>query len=424
MAKLYPLQGIRYHEKINMKEVITPPYDVINPEEQKQLYQKSPYNFIHLEYGYSLPHDSVKDNRYTRASKTFKKWLDEGILQKDCAPYFYLYQQDFSFYNKQYSRIGLVAAVALTPYSEKVILPHERTLSKPKQDRLELLRHCHANFSPIFSLFEDEHFAFETLLNNYKIKEKKPVTDFIDENNSRHRLWQITSHSCILQIQGFFDDKQLFIADGHHRYETSLAYYEEQKKRGKEGFDRTLMFLFNLFDKGILVLPTHRLIRTTKLNPFKEVLKKLEQYFSIRKYSCQNKPADYLSFFLQELQKKGNINTSFGLYPGGSDFYLCTYLQQDEELDVNLIQKHLLQECLGIGVLQLRDNKLVSYHKKPEEALQLAQDEPGSLAVFLNPPQIKKIIEKMKAGLILPQKSTYFYPKLCSGLIINSLDNI
>ena len=327
MVKLYPVNGIRYSPQINMKEVIAPPYDVIKPQEQAQLYERSPYNFIHLEYGYKLPQDNEKENRYTRATQALRRWLDEGVLVEDTEPCFYLYEQEFIFKKSKFTRTGLIAAAALTPYSESIVVPHEKTMSKPKEDRLNLLRHCQANLSPIFSLFDDKDFHFSKLLTSFKVRGQKPSVDFFDDAGSHHRLWQIKDFLLAEKIQDFFHDKQLFIADGHHRYETALAYWKEEEARGRKGFDRVMMFLFNLADAGIMVLPTHRVIKT-KVNFTDKLTAKLEENFLIEEFPLGLQGNDYLDSFLHKLQEAGKKSSSFGLYPGGSSFYLCTYKYQ------------------------------------------------------------------------------------------------
>src|SRR5437667_4470588 len=233
MADVQPLRGIRYNSEVvsNLAQVITPPYDVISEEAQARYYAHSPYNIIRLELAMDEPGDTSLYNRYTRAASTFAEWRMHSILQQDPTPGYYLYQQIFTHNAQTYTRTSLLARVRLEPWSARVVLPHEHTMAKPKDDRLKLLRACVTNLSPIMSLYNDPQSRIRRLLSAYASNAEVQITD---EVNEEHRLQPITDLEQIALIQIFFAELQLYIADGHHRYETALNYREEiREQRGK-----------------------------------------------------------------------------------------------------------------------------------------------------------------------------------------------
>src|SRR5438876_8843433 len=264
MADVQPLQGIRYNSETvgNLAQVVTPPYDVISEEAQANYYARNPYNIIRLELGMDEPGDTSLNNRYTRAAATFAEWRANSILQQETNPCYYLYQQIFTYNAQAYTRTSLLARIRLEPWSTHIVLPHEHTLAKPKDDRLKLLRACVTSLSPIMSLYDDSQGRMRRLLSSYAETAEVQITD---EMNEVHRLHPITNEKDIALIQNFFVERQLYIADGHHRYETALNYREEvraihRKLDPKDAANFVFMALTDIDDPGLLVLPTHRLL--------------------------------------------------------------------------------------------------------------------------------------------------------------------
>ncbi|HEX5440377.1 MAG TPA: DUF1015 domain-containing protein, partial [Ktedonobacterales bacterium] len=225
MADVRPLQGIRYADEARLAALVTPPYDVISPEAQARFYERDPHNIIRLELGRDEPGDDDLNNRYTRAAAAFAEWRRAGVLKQDEPPSFYLYEQRFTSGGQSYARTSLLARVRLEPWDAGVILPHERTMTKPKDDRLKLTRACAATLSPIMSLYDDPAGELASLLGI--VRTQAPLATFSDDTGEEHRLWLAQDEALSAQVAAFFADRQLYIADGHHRYETALTYRDE-----------------------------------------------------------------------------------------------------------------------------------------------------------------------------------------------------
>ncbi len=264
MADVQPLHGIRYAQKAigDLAQVVTPPFDVITEQAQKRYYARNPYNVIRLELGEEYPGDTTLNNRYTRAAATLAEWRLQGILQQEDIPCYYMYQQLFTHDGKAYTRTSLLARVRLEPWDARVVLPHELTHRKAKDDRLKLLRACVTNFSPLMCMYDDPQGRMRALLAPYAARAEVQITDEVKE---KHLLSPITHSGQIELIQDFFAERQLYVADGHHRYETALNYRNEVLEQRNnlqrdDAINFVLMALIDLDDPGLLVLPTHRLI--------------------------------------------------------------------------------------------------------------------------------------------------------------------
>lgn len=259
MANIIPFKGLRYNqEKIkNLSSVVTPPYDIIDETAQARYYAENPSNIIRLELGMIFPQDSVTNNRYTRASQYLEKWIKDEILQYEQKPAIYLYQQEFVIQGQKRIRTGVVCGLKTEEYDKGNILPLEETLSKPKADRLQLLRATRSNFSSILGLYSDpDKLVEKTLL---QIGERLPEISLVDEANEIHKVWVITDNIIIDQFRKLMDDKKIYIADGHHRYEAALEYSNEMQEHGYCGYDYAMITLVNMHDEGLTVLPTNRL---------------------------------------------------------------------------------------------------------------------------------------------------------------------
>lgn len=436
MANIVPLRGVRYHpEKAGeMSDLVTPPYDVINTEEQRRYYEKNQYNVIRLEYGEERGTDDENDNRYTRANAFFTYWLSENILVHENKPAIYLYEQEFSVEGRRLTRSGFIAGVGVEEYESGTILPHEETLSKAKRDRLELLRHCHANFSPIFGLYDDATLTVEKIAARYK--EQPPVTGFIDENGEAHRLWVVEDPGDLAQIKERFNDMKIYIADGHHRYETALNFHREMREQGDNRFGFTLMTLVNLHDPGLIILPTHRLVRNVSGFSPENLLKNLETSFTVTPVRLPAGGREQaLAAELSALEQMMDDSHAFLLYLGNGRLYRLSLLRNWEndtmakrapsysaawrKLDVAILQCLVLEEHLGIDKSARESGTNLSYTRDTADALNKVDHGEYQAVIFLNPTRVGEVTEVAAAGDRMPQKSTYFYPKLITGLVIN-----
>ncbi|MBS3977845.1 MAG: DUF1015 domain-containing protein [Syntrophomonadaceae bacterium] len=434
MAKITPFQGIRYNERKvnNLDEVVTPPYDIINPLEQEDFYQKHLFNIIRLELGKTFSGDTEKDNRYTRAAKTFSQWLQEEVLLNDPKPAFYLYQQEFDHNGMLITRTGFFARVELTDYSQGIVLPHEETMPKHKADRLELMRACNANFSPIFGLYNEPEGKIVELL-AAKANLEQPEANAKDQFNVVHKLWAVDNPETINRVAEIFAPLQVFIADGHHRYETALHFKKESGQNCKPGANYVMMVLVNLTDPGLVIYPTHRLLKN--LIDFRQdsLLEKIAPYFEIEPVLME---AEGIQGLIDKLAEKGKSRTAFGLFAGGDAGYLLALRQSIKplefahsgatadwaSLDVSILHNIILENILGIGSKQRANETNLTYTRSAQEAQLQVLNGQQQLAFFLNPTKISEVTTVAQAGEKMPQKSTYFYPKLITGLVINSLD--
>ena len=441
MAIIAPFRGILYNpNKIkDMSTVIAPPYDVISPEGQERLYQNSDYNIVRLDFGKEGPSDDQGHNKYTRAASEFKAWQENGILIRDEMPAIYIYEQDYRLKDGSIkTRKGFMALVRLEELDSGVILPHERTLSGPKTDRLNLTRACGANFSPIFSLYSDPDKRTNKLLSG-KTK-NQPIVDIQDENGISNRLWRVTDEKIISSLVAEISDKSIFIADGHHRYETALNYRNEMREKhpnytGKEGFNFTLMYFSNMDDEGLTVFPTHRLIYGVKgFDPagFEE---RLSEEFEIERFP-QPFAEENRSRFLKSLGERGGEGHSFGVYSEGWDHAAVITLKDEEvmdslvkdhsgayrRLDVTILHTLIIENVLGISKESQERKENIEYLQDEVEGLNRVKDGKRQILFVLNPTKVSEVEEVARAGDKMPQKSTYFYPKLLTGLVINMIE--
>ncbi|MBV9228556.1 MAG: DUF1015 domain-containing protein, partial [Chloroflexi bacterium] len=374
MAEVRPLQGLRYAgEKVgDLAQVVAPPYDVISPEAQARYYARNPYNVIRLEFGQQQARDNTLDNVYTRAAATFSEWRLQGILRQEADPCYYLYQQTFTHGGQRYTRASLLARVRLEQWSSRVVLPHENTLAKAKEDRLKLLRACATNFSPIMSLYDDPQRRIRRLLNSYAPNAEVQI---VDEVGEEHRLQPITDTQQIALIQDFFSQRQLYIADGHHRYTTALNYRDEMLEQRKElhpedAVNFVMMALIDVEDPGMLVLPTHRLLfalGTEALNALSP--QQLGQYFTVRELEA-TLPSEVI---LHELERAGKEQPSLVIHSREQTLLLSLgeqgrqYMEGSEhsaawnKLDVAIAQRLILEALLGLSAEDMATGKHVRY---------------------------------------------------------------
>lgn len=434
MVDVQPLRALRYtQEKVgNLSQVITPPYDVISPDAQVRYYERSPYNSIRLELGQAHSSDNSLNTVYTRAAATFAEWRLQGILYQQALPCYYLYQQRFSHDGRTYTRTSLLARVRLEPWSARVVLPHEYTLQRAKDDRLNLYRACATNFSPIMSVYDDPQGHVRHLLRSYATH---PEVHVVDEQSEEHLLQPISDPEHITHIHDFFTQRQLYIADGHHRYETALAYRQEILEQRKElfpddGVNFTLMALIDIEDPGLLVLPTHRLLFGLR----EDVLANLSptslgRYFAVHVVDTAQTNESILhllaeaesqqptfvvstqeqTVLLQLNQAGKNVMESSGHSPAWNS------------LAVAIAQRLLLQELLGLTEQEMAAGTHVRYSHDAQQVFQAVQNGEAQAALLLHATPLRQVSRVAQADDRLPQKSTYLYPKLTTGLVMNPL---
>jgi uncharacterized protein (DUF1015 family) len=436
MAEVRPFPGIRYADESHLAALVTPPYDVISPEAQARFYERDPHNIIRLELGRDQPGDDDLDNRYTRAAAAFAEWRRAGLMTQDESS-FYLYEQRFSSGGQSYARASLMARVRLEPWDAGVILPHERTLSKPKDDRLKLTRACAATLSPIMSLYDDPAGELATILGT--VRTQPPLAAFSDDSGEEHRLWIARDESLAAQVAAFFADRQLYIADGHHRYETALTYRDEVRAlrhdlADDDAVNFTLVGLSALDDPGLVVLPTHRILRDldgARLSALDETLSA----------NFTSEPLDGDSAdWVQALAAAGTSGSAFVLVEPArarlirlTDAGRAAMLDVHGEdvgasaawrtLDVAVLHALLLDAVLGVTPEAVRAGEHVSYTRDAQAATVAVRtgSDGAQLAALLNATPPAAIRDVARAGDRMPQKSTYFYPKLITGLVINPL---
>ncbi len=432
MADIRPFSGIRYAPELrpHLAALVTPPYDVISPEAQAAYYDRHPNNIIRLELGLDEPGDDTLNNRYTRAAATFADWRLRGILRQDERPAMYLYRQRFQSGGKDYWRASLLARVRLEPWEAGVVLPHEKTMAKPKSDRLKLLRACAANLSPIMALYQDEQ---ETLQQLFKaLNEFPPEADFTDEAGEEHWLLPITDEAHLRTIQDFFGNQRLYIADGHHRYETALAYRDELREMRKDlhpgdAANFVLMSLSAFEDPGVVILPTHRLIKGVAAERVRGLTETLKPYFTIEALPASISASQALEALAAE------AGTAFVLVTAEQTFRVRARPEVAQRmaatgrsaawqsLDVAILQTLALEEGLGLDAEAMTSGDFLTYIRDADAAVAAVQNGSAQLAALVRPTRVEQLRDVAAVGDRMPQKSTYFYPKLITGLVMNPL---
>lgn len=435
MAIIKPFRGLRYNQDIikDISLVVTPPYDVISPQDQERYYQAHPNNIIRLDFGKDLPRDNEEVNKYTRAAELLQSWRKNGILKQEEAPVIYIYDQEFSCGEKQLVRRGFIALVKLEPFDKGYIYPHEQTLSGPKADRLRLIKSCRANLSSIFTLFPDENNAVDNYLS--AITATKPEVEFVDNTGVGNKLWAIKEKQDIDKLVSLMKEKPLFIADGHHRYETSLTYQEQMRKEnGKLAddlpLDYVMMVCVSMSNPGLQILPAHRLIRNIKEYNSGQILHSLRESFEVEPLGKGYHVNDLMSKLYHDAR-----DHTFIMYVGQEDNFYKLWLKREESLDMVFAHDHpewrrldtgilhglIINKILGINSFDVTMKDYVKYVKDESEAVSLVRSNQYQLAFFLKPTRIQQVKEIAMARKVMPPKSTYFYPKLITGIVINTL---
>lgn len=438
MAEVIPFQMVNYNPDYSesLNDLITPPYDVISPEEQESFYNASPYNIIRLVLGKQFADDTDENNRYTRAANTLKTWMNSHVLVRKLKHGFTLYQMDFVRSDGTRARLdGLVGLVKVDDYGVGKVLPHEKTYMGPKKDQLELLRACKANLTPIHAMFDDPD---EVILKLYgSIVQSKPEQEVKDADQTIHRTWTIYDQESLESIIRFLRKKSLFIADGHHRYETSLAYCREIEAQKPITSDQShkyvMMYLTSMSHPGLTILPAHRMLKDIP-NLSKDVyLAKLRDCFDIREVIFQNNDIETASkVLLSELNKYADIGGLFGMViHGEKKFYLLSLRDPKvnppildssipeaiNNLDVTILRELVLGH--GFGLDKGNSEGHIEYTPSLSTAINKALRGDVQISFILNPTRVDQMRRAAELGYKLPHKSTYFYPKISSGLVLN-----
>ena len=443
MANLTPFRGVRYDPTIvkDVAHVVAPPYDIIDANYQKALYARHPNNIIRLELGIEEPGDSPDQNRYTRAAVSLREWLKSGTLRRDSQPSLYLYMIEYRSPSDDAATPtrtlkGFFSTVELEEFGTGRIFPHENTRSAAKADRLHLLEACHANFSAIFSLYSDPDNRVMQLLEK-SVDLTTPRLDFQDDTGLRQRLWSISNPTVVQAVHDLMKPKPLFIADGHHRYETSLRYRQLRREQdaaqskshtGLQPYDSVLMLFAALEDPGLTVLPTHRVL-THAIPGLDQIKTVLKDAFDVQEIPFQPSEKDARSHFLHLLRRQGQSGTVFGLAIRDARAYLLLSLRPDhrppvtaserDKLDVSILQ----QEIVGKLCVTSTEQETIVYTKDDHEALDLVHQQKATGALLLNATKVSEVQAVAASGGRMPHKSTYFFPKPLTGLVINVMED-
>jgi len=412
-TEVLPFKAIMFNpERVIAEDVVCPPYDVISEDMRELLYNRSPYNFVRVDYGKPTPHDSEQDNPYSRARELLNRWLQEGILKQHSFDTYYIYEVQYKLHNEKISMTGIFGRVKITELCEGVF-PHEATHSKPKKDRLELMKHCKANLSPIFSIYNKPDSPLGRVFTQYK--KQPPYLQARDFDGFLHRLWVVEQKDIHL-IRDTLKDVNIYIADGHHRYEVALEYKKlmqrnNPKHTGQEPYNYVLMYLVNITDGGLTVLPTHRLVPEMPVKQTEAVIDALRAYFEIAQVRDRSSILDAIA------KEPHLIGMALRQEQRG---YILKHIKGDlthlpaalRKLDVTVLHELIFKKVYNI--------QRIEYEMDPKVVLKRLE-EGYDAAFFLRPTDVKEVEEVALECLRMPPKSTYFYPKLLTGFVINPL---
>jgi len=447
MAQVYPFRAFRYNpERAPFDRVLTQPYDKISPAMQEKYYSADPHNLITVEKGRAYSTDTPQDNVYTRAQAAIEDWIRNQVVVQDPAPSFYSYTQEYTVPGKEERRMrrGFIGAGKLEEYSAGVVFRHEHTLSGPKADRLELLRHTKTHTGQLFMLYSDAEKHIDTILAEAE-SAAAPATQMLDEYGVRHRLWVIAGPQTVATIQKAMENQKLVIADGHHRYETALNYRNECRARlgltanaekidSEAPYELVMMTFVNTKSEGLMILPGHRVAAHIHDFSWSGVRRYLEPWFTAEEFpfSGSGERSEAKEKFLARLTT-AREKRAIGVYPGpGAQkraFYVLTVREGvnlaqllpnvsplQRELDVVLLHEGILEPALGITPQAVTAETNLTYEREATAALDAVDSGRAQIAFLLNPCDVEQVMKIATAGEVMPQKSTDFYPKLLSGI--------
>jgi uncharacterized protein (DUF1015 family) len=429
LAEIRPFQGVYYNKSLvkDLAAVICPPYDVISPQIQQELYRRSDFNFVRVECERELPQESDADNRYTRSAATLEKWLKQGVLEVGRTPAVYLHDHHFTYQGRRYRRRGLTCLVKLEEWSRMVVRPHEGTLSRPKSDRLNLLWALQANTSPILALFEGGRIA--SLL--AAPSRGRPMIEIRAGSGEEHRLWAITDAEAIGRISGDLAGQPLYIADGHHRYESALTYRREKRVSsrvsGEAPFDFVMMTLVDFADAGLIILPAHRLVRGMSRATVDGLMGRLNGFFEVAKLPLHT---DDVRQQLDSLLAVDAAEVGIVLYGLDREHLFVLRLRDADAvspmmpyfhselykgLDVSIVDHVIVEELLGLS--HDTAGAFIAYSHDGADSINRVRDQEYQMAFIVRPvrPEVVKAVADSRDRM--PRKSTYFYPKAPAGLV-------
>jgi uncharacterized protein (DUF1015 family) len=441
MATIIPFRGIFYNQAKAglMSSLICPPYDIISPADREELYRKNLYNIVRLECGLESPADTDIDNRYTRAAALLEEWFKKELLHQDQVPAIYIYEMEYKVGKATRKLRGFVCLVKIEDYQSGIIKPHETTLSGPKTDRLKLLRACQANFSQIYALFSDPPGTIAAILADVT---RKPDREVLSTDNVVHRIWSLSGINPLEMLVREMADKSLFIADGHHRYDTSLNYRNERRAiaktdAGEESYDYVAMFLTRLEDPGITILPAHRILfNLIDFRP-QQLMGEVKRYFNIERIGFNNQTdAKNLETVLDTMGNRADRAHVFGMrIKGENNYYLLTLRSEADmdalltdrspayrRLDVSILHHLIIDKLLGISIDTHKLGLNIEYIKEAGEAVRRVKKGTSEIVFLMNPTKVGEVKDVASTGERMPQKATYFYPKLVTGLVMRKLD--
>ncbi len=430
MAEVFPFRGVRYDERAvgNLTDVVAPPYDRVPDDVQATLYARHPYNIVRLTKGKAEAGDDAATNVYTRAAQTLREWMEQGILIRDPEPSLYVYHQEYTFGGEHLTRKGFMALAQLQP--EKVHA-HEKTLKGPKEDRLRLMRATEANLEHVFMLYHDAERQAERVLGDAAAG-ARPTISAEDADRNAHRVWRISDARVIRAVQGALADKELYIADGHHRFETSVNYMRECLAAGRrpaapESFDKRLMTLFNVAEPGMSIRPIHRLIHGVPGFDSETFLARAEERFVVTHYPTFDA--------MEVATRAGSAHHTFGFHARGVH---ATLALRDEramdqlippersrdykKLDVSILHAAILEPLLGIDARALEEQTSITYSVTLEKGRNGIESGAEQIFFVLNPTVADEVVAVANHGEKMPQKSTDFYPKLLTGLVAMKME--
>ena len=456
MAIVAPFRALRFNlQKLErLEDVVTPPYDIIDEKNQEAFQARNPYNMIYLDISKSPGKGDDSAERYNSAKKYFTEWQEEEVLIRDDVPTIYLYYTDYTLPSGiRLTRKGLVALVGLAEFSEGTVKPHEETFASVTADRLRLMDTCQAQFSPIFSLYAEEGANIIAILE--KGLPEKPLYEVKDADGGKHTIWPIVDEEILAKVQRLFHDKAVYIADGHHRYSTALQYRKQMiEKLGQlpapSPYNFIMMYLCPMEDQGLKVLPTHRLVTLPDdiipgLPTMDELAEMMARAFVMEEIDGGSREilvAEVLARMDDSLAEGKKDQTMFGLYHAAEDRCFLLTLKEEvsqnnslagrppalRDLDVVILSDLLVGDILGLEHERCEHDNLVRYYADPDEALDVAVKESIKhekalpLLFLMNNTKVLQVKRVADENLIMPHKSTYFYPKILTGLLLNKLN--
>ena len=428
MAKISPFKGVLYNkDKIaHFETVVSPPYDVISSSMRDELYRRDQYNIVRIILGKELTSDNKSYNKYTRAANFIDEWLKIGVLKKDKKPAIYIYEEKYLHKGKPRSRVGFISLLRIEDPKTSLVLPHEYTFAKPKEDRLNLIRAVKANTEPIFCIFEDGRDVVANALKAYTKKQKPTIN--IPFEGVEHRVWVLTDSGIIKKVENALSKKQVFIADGHHRYEVSMAFRNEMRrklgnKRAKK-FENIMVYFSALADDNLTILSTYRVVKSIGNKKWDELERALKRYFDIEYVKTKEEMFGALD--------KESTGYAFGMFFKNGKFYvlklkdesvLTVVIKEDKSaewrrLNVTVLHFLVFDHILHIDRFSSNDENIL-YTRDEDYAIQQVAKAGCEAAFFQLPTKMSQVRDIAKKGDRMPHKSTYFYPKPLSGLVMN-----